>query len=198
MRGIAEGRKLIEIARKEINSYFNNQQVEKWDTSGFEKKLGVFVSLHTYPEKNLRGCIGFPIAMMPLWQSIREAAKAAAFEDPRFLPLSKDELNRIVIEISILTKPEKIKAKKPEDIMNEIEIGKDGLILEYSGYSGLLLPQVAKEYKWSAEKFLEQLCIKAGVSPKAWKEKSCKIYKFQAEIFSEKTPKGDIIKTDGF
>jgi hypothetical protein len=179
-----DGKKLLKLARSELNNYFNGHEVKKWDISGFKEKLGVFVSLHD-SEHNLRGCIGFPIAHMPLWQSVREAAKAAAFEDPRFLPLSKEELEETIIEISVLTKPELIKEKNPEDIIRAVTIGKDGLIVEYSGYSGLLLPQVATEQKWSAEKLLEQTCIKAGVSPKSWKNTSCKIYKFQAQVFSE-------------
>ena len=192
---LKEGEKLVKIARQELESYFKNEEVKKWDVSGFKKKLGVFVSLHTYPENNLRGCIGFPVAQMPLWQSVREAAKAAAFEDPRFLPLSKEELKEIIIEISVLTKPELIKEKNPEDIANSIKIGKDGLIIEYSGYSGLLLPQVPVEQKWNSESFLHNLCLKAGISPKSWKNKSCKIYKFQAQIFLEKTPNGEITET---
>ena len=198
MLTLKEGEKLIQIARQELEAYFKNQEIEKWDVSGFNKKLGVFVSLHSYPDKKLRGCIGFPIAQMPLWESVREAAKAAAFEDPRFLPLTKEELSSIVIEISVLTKPSQIKKKKSEDIAKEVEIGKDGLILEHSGYSGLLLPQVPVEQKWDAEHFLQELGMKAGVSPQTWKNPSCRIYKFQAQIFSEKTPKGEIteIKLD--
>jgi len=200
MLTLKEGEKLIKIARTELDDYFKNQEIEKWDISGFNKKLGVFVSLHSYPDKKLRGCIGFPIAQMPLWESVREAAKAAAFEDPRFLPLTKAELDKIIIEISVLTKPQMIetsenhkdRGKRHETILHEIEIGQDGLIIEYSGYSGLLLPQVAIENNWDTEHFLQQSCIKAGVSPKTWKNPSCKLYKFQAQIFSEKTPKGEI------
>ena len=196
MLSIKEGEKLVSIARKELQGYFGKRgEVEKWDVSGFEKKLGVFVSLHSYPSKELRGCIGFPVAQMPLWQSIKEATKAAAFEDPRFLPLTKEEIDKIIIEISVLTRPEMIETsekKNPEDVLREIEIGKDGLMMEYSGYSGLLLPQVPVEQSWDAEHFLQELCKKAGVSPKTWKNKSCKIYKFQAQIFSEKTPFGEV------
>jgi hypothetical protein len=192
MLSLAEGKKLVNIARKELDSYLSDKEVEKWDVSGLDKKQGAFVTLLTYPEKNLRGCIGFPVPQMPLWQSVREAAKAAAFEDPRFLPLSKSEIDRIIIEISVLTKPRLIKVKKPEDLFSEIEIGKDGLILEYSGRSGLFLPQVPVENKWDTATYLSQLCIKAGVSPKTWTNTSCKISKFQAKIFAEKSPKGEI------
>lgn len=195
MLSLKEGKKLIEIARQEIGNYFKEQEVERWDVKGFNKKVGVFVTLLRYPSKELRGCIGFPIPMMPLWESVKEAAKAAAFEDSRFSPLTKEDLNDIIIEISVLTKPKVVgtkERKNPEDLFKEIEVGKDGLILEYSGFSGLLLPQVPVEYGWDIEHFLEQLCKKAGVSPKTWKNLTCNIYKFQAQIFAEKSPKGDV------
>ena len=189
MFSLKEGQRLVEIARKELDAYFKGQEQEKWDIKGFDKRLGVFVSLHSYPEKELRGCVGFPVAHMPLWKAVKEAAKAAAFEDIRFLSLTKEELDKIIIEISVLTKPELIEKENQEDIVAEIEIGKDGLILEYSGFSGLFLPQVPIEQKWNIRQYLENLCIKAGVSPKTWTNKSCKIYKFQAQIFSEQAPK---------
>jgi len=188
-----KGEKLIKIARKELVSYLKGEEVERWDIKEkeFSKRPGVFVTLLDYPGKKLRGCIGFPTAQMPLWKSVIELAKSSAFEDPRFAPLTKEELNDIIIEISVLTKPEQIKSKS-EDLINEIEIGEDGLIIEYSGYSGLLLPQVPVEYKWDKEHFLEQLCLKAGVSPKTWKNQKCKIYRFHAQIFSEISPDGEI------
>ncbi|MEM2956336.1 MAG: TIGR00296 family protein [Candidatus Pacearchaeota archaeon] len=200
MFSLKEGRELIKIARRELECYFKNQEIEKWDISGFKEKVGIFVSLYSYPSKKLRGCIGFPTPQMPLWESVREAARAAAFEDPRFLPLTKEELDNITIEISILTKPKMIetsenhkdRTKRHEQLLHEIEIGKDGLILEYSGYSALFLPQVPVEQKWDVEHFLQELCKKAGVSPQTWKNPSCKIYKFQAQIFSEIKPNGEI------
>ena len=183
-----QGEKLIEIARKAIISSFENKDFHEYDLKLDEKlkeKRGVFVSLHL--NNDLRGCIGFPQPIMPLYKAVIEAARAAAFEDPRFLPLRKEELEELEIEVSVLTKPELIKPiHGVEEISKNIELGKDGLIIEYSGYSGLLLPQVATEQKWDAGHFLEQTCVKAGVSPKTWTNKSCKIYKFQAQIFSEK------------
>ena len=183
-----QGKKLIEIARKSIISSFESKDFHDYDFK-LDKKLkeqrGVFVTLHL--NNDLRGCIGFPLPIMPLHKAVIEAARAAAFEDPRFLPLRKEELDDLKIEISVLTKPELIKADhNNEEIFKHIEVGKDGLIVEYSGFSGLLLPQVATEQKWDAEHFLEQTCVKAGVSPKSWKNKSCKVCKFQAQIFSEK------------
>jgi hypothetical protein len=186
MLNSGQGQRLIEIAKKSIISSFENKSIQEYDLkldSELKEKKGVFVTLTLNHE--LRGCIGYVQAIMPLYKAVIEAARAAAFEDPRFLPLTKEELNELKIEISVLTEPKQIK-EKTENIPKSIEIGKDGLIIEYSGYSGLLLPQVAGEYKWKAEKFLEQTCLKAGISPQSWKNKTCKLYKFQAQIFSEK------------
>jgi hypothetical protein len=180
-----KGDALLGIARKSILYSFDGKDIPAYDLKldkEFKEKKGVFVTLTINDE--LRGCIGFPMPFKVLYKAVIEAARAAAFEDPRFRPLTKDEFNDAKIEISVLTKPQEIK-ETPERILEEIEIGKDGLIIEYSGYFGLLLPQVATENKWNSEKFLEQTCIKAGVSPKTWKNESCRVSKFQAEIFSE-------------
>jgi hypothetical protein len=179
-----EGKNLISLARKSILSAFNGKDIPDFEIKkdGLNEKKGVFVTLTLNDE--LRGCIGYPYPTIPLYKAVMESAKAAAFDDIRFHPMTEDEISDIRIEISVLTKPEEIRAQG-EGIIKDIEVGKDGLIIEYSGFSGLLLPQVASENKWDAEKFLEQTCIKAGVSPKSWKNKSCKIYKFQAQIFTE-------------
>jgi len=192
---LEQGEKLIALARHELEIHFKDRDVERWDItdSEFNKKYGVFVTLYKQldKKKELRGCIGFVQPKMPLWESVREAVKASAFEDMRFLPLTKEELNKVLIEISILSPfkmietSENMGGRRHETILHEIEVGRDGLIIEYSGFSGLLLPQVAVESKLDEEHFLEQTCIKAGVSPQTWKNKSCKIYKFSAQIFAE-------------
>jgi uncharacterized protein (TIGR00296 family) len=124
-----------------------------------------------------------------------EAAKAAAFWDPRFPALEKDELSSITIEISVLTKPEEIKSGK-EKLADSIKIGKDGLIVNFQGYSGLLLPQVPVEWKWNSEEFIKQTCLKAGLHPNVWKNPECRFFKFQAQIFSEKNPGGKVIERE--
>jgi len=192
MLSLSTGKKLIGLARKELEFSFRGQEVSKWEVpSELKEKRGLFVTLYSYPDRKLRGCIGFPRCVLPLYSAVKEAVKSSAFEDPRFTPLIEEELKDITIEISVLTKPILIK-KQGDDLKKEIEIGKDGLIMEYSGYSGLLLPQVPVENKWNLDKFLDQLCLKTGVSPKTWRKSSCKIFKFQAQIFSEISPNGDV------
>ena len=116
----------------------------------------------------------------------------SATEDPRFPPVRRDELSRIIIEISILSKPELIEVRNPREYLDKIKIGEDGLMIEYGLYSGLLLPQVPVEYKWNVEQFLSELCIKAGLPPDMWLDRNVKIYKFKAQIFREKIPNGEV------
>jgi len=143
----------------------------------------VFVTLNIDGE--LRGCIGFPEPVLPLYEAVIESARSAAFSDPRFMPLSKEEFDKVHIELSVLTVPELIKVKKSEDYLNKIKIGSDGLIIRGEYGSGLLLPQVFTEYKCNPKKALEMTCQKAGLSSDAWKDLKNKIFKFQAHIFEE-------------
>ena len=180
-----QGRQLLGLARRSIESYFTGEEIDLAEYEGFSEKQGVFVTLHEDGE--LRGCIGFPHPSFKLYKAVFDAARAAAFEDPRFLPLEKDELKKIDIEISVLTVPEEIKVTNPKEYLNNIEIGKDGLIIRSDHSSGLLLPQVFAEYKCTAEKALEMTCQKAGLPKDAWKDLSNRISKFQAQIFKEKS-----------
>lgn len=139
------------------------------------ERRGAFVTIHKNGQ--LRGCIGYVEGLRPLWETVRDMAIQAAFHDPRFPPLSAAELPFIDIEISVLTPLERLK-----DI-SDIEIGKHGLVVRRGFYSGLLLPQVAAEYGWSRETFLEWTCRKAGLPPDAWKSNDTEIYIFSADVF---------------
>ncbi len=161
----------------------------------FEKNTGVFVTINRYPSLELRGCIGYPEPVYPLKEAIVKAAYGAT-RDPRFNPLSGEELDEVVVEVSILTPPSLIKVKDPKEYLKKVKIGRDGLIAERGPYRGLLLPQVPVEWNWEVEEFLSQTCMKAGLTPDAWLEKSSKFYAFQAEIFSEAAPKGDITRKE--
>lgn len=138
---------------------------------------GVFVSLHR--QGRLRGCIGYLEAVKPLLPAVQEMAVAAAFHDPRFSPLREEELADLDVEISVLTPMQRI--NKAE----EIEVGKHGLYIERGPSRGLLLPQVATQYRWDRTTFLEQTCAKAGLPTQAWKEPETRIFVFTADIFSE-------------
>jgi len=172
-----ERRNLHEIARTVILNRVLGKSMPEYSIKS--KKLneacGAFVSLHK--KGTLRGCIGYVRGIKPLYKAVEEMAVAAAFNDPRFPPLNERELNDLDIEISVLTPLKKI------DDANEIEVGKHGIFIEKGFFSGLLLPQVATEYGWDRETFLEQTCLKAGLPRNAWKDKETKIHIFSADIF---------------
>jgi hypothetical protein len=121
-----------------------------------------------------------------------EAAISAATQDPRFPSVTPQELDHIAFEVSVLTPPERVTAEKPTDYPSKIDVGRDGLIIERGYRKGLLLPQVPVEWNWNTEEFLCQTSMKAGLSPDAWLTKDTKIYRFQAIIFEETSPKGTI------
>lgn len=177
------GQKLIRLARDSIADYYLKRTTDLKEYGEFSNKQGVFVTITK--EDKLRGCIGFPEPVSPLNKAIVEAARAAAFQDPRFKPLKQDEFTQIAIEISVLTTPQLIRVRKPEEYRKEIKIGKDGLIIRAGPYSALLLPQVAVEYGWDVDTFLQQVCMKAGLAMNSWENVNYQVYKFQAEIFKE-------------
>ena len=173
----SEKAKLKEIARASIEAAVSGKRAP--EPSGVAKKLkepyGIFVTINKHG--NLRGCIGRIIGDQPLYLSCQQMARAAAIEDPRFSPVTKEELSDLEIEISILTPLQKIDKK------GDVVIGRDGLLIRKGVYSGLLLPQVAAEYGWSVDEFLAQTCYKAGLSTDALESKETEIYRFSAEVF---------------
>ena len=192
MLSLDEGIKAVTFAREVIEQYVKNNSTPSTDLKGsFTEKQGAFVTIHTYPDHDLRGCIGIPLPIMPLKEAIVEGAKSAT-RDPRFPPLDESELSNIIIEVTILTKPELIEVGQPQDYLSNIEIGRDGLIVEQGFFKGLLLPQVPVEQGWNKEEFLSHTCMKAGLMPDAWFDKNTKISKFSGQIFTELKPLGEI------
>ena len=170
-----EGKRLLKLAHDSINSFYTNKLIEFPEGKKFRQLRGVFITLINKTDNNLRGCIGFPYPNHDISQSIVEAAREAAFNDPRFSRVKENELDNISVEISILTHPQ-------DCSINEFEVGKDGLICEYLSYSSLLLPQVAVDNNLDKIKFLEALCEKAGMHKDAWQQKHFNLKKFQAKI----------------
>lgn len=192
MLSIDEGKKAVNYARLVIEEHVKSNNIPTSDLKGiFSEKQGAFVTIHTHPSNDLRGCIGIPLPVMSLIDAIVEGAKSAT-HDPRFPPLDTSEFENIIIEVTILSKPEEINVSKPEDYLSEIEIGRDGLIVEQGFYKGLLLPQVPVEQGWDKEEFLSHTCMKAGLMPDAWFDKSTKIYRFSGQVFTELEPSGEI------
>ncbi len=175
---------LLELARRAIAEAVSPQKPAggRPHSGAFAEKRGVFVTLHA--RGRLRGCIGVIEAFDPLGESIRRCAVSAAFEDPRFSPVSQEELRELQIELSLLSPPEPI---LPENI----EIGKHGLLISQAAKRGLLLPQVAVQHKLSREQFLEETCRKAGLAAHAWQEPETQIFGFTCEVFAESATTGD-------
>jgi hypothetical protein len=199
MMNLDEGKKAVEYARNVIEEYVKNQRIPTTNLNKvFNETQGAFVTIHTHPDHDLRGCIGIPLPVMPLKQAIAEGAKSAT-HDPRFPPLGEQELDNIIIEVTVLTKPEPINVENPQEYLKQIKIGRDGLIVEQGFYKGLLLPQVPVEQGWDKQEFLSHTCMKAGLMPDAWFDKNTKISRFSGQVFTETKPKGEIMekKLDG-
>lgn len=172
---------LLKLARDTIEKYITQGKIIKYEYKDpvLNEKRGAFVTI--YNKGHLRGCIGMIEGIQELYKTIIEMAIESATADPRFLPLTPDEINEIDIEISVLTPPKKIKS------IDEITLGKHGVIVRKGNKSGVFLPQVATETGWDKKTFLEQLCMsKAGLPKDAYLDKSLDIYIFEAEVFREK------------
>ena len=176
-----EGRRdLLGLARATIEARFRGEPPPRLASDRaetFGEPRAVFVTLRI--GERLRGCIGTLAPEGDLSRTVPRFAIRAAFEDPRFPALSEPELPECTIEISVLTPPRAIGS--PE----EIQIGRDGLILEFGGRRSLLLPQVATEWGFDRTTFLAELSRKAGLPPEAWRQAEARLWSFQAEVFSE-------------
>jgi len=174
-----EKKALLALARETIRGRFVPGKSQALPAAGpaCAEKRGVFVTLHRKGE--LRGCIGYPLPMKPLWEAVPEMALAAAFEDPRFPAVSAGELGEINIEISVLTVPRQV------DGPGEVRIGCDGIIVSKGFQRGLLLPQVPLEQGWDLEQYISYGCRKAGLPADEWK-RGVRIETFQAIVFAEK------------
>jgi len=197
-----DGELLVALARRAVEEYLaSNMSFKIVPPEDIPKQLweraGVFVTINGRSAKGaydeLRGCIGFPYPILPLVQATIEAAIAAATEDPRFYPLSVEELGQVTFEVSVLTPPQELTVPK-ERLPSQIKVGRDGLIVQRYTRSGLLLPQVAVEYGWDPEEFLRETCIKAGLDPSAWKDERTKVLSFTAIVFAEKEPLGPVVR----
>jgi uncharacterized protein (TIGR00296 family) len=192
-----DGHLLVSSAREAITNFLVSRQIIVpkclLSDSRFENKLGCFVTLKLNDEeKSLRGCIGFPEPVYKLSKALTEAAIGSATQDPRFRPVSIEEMKSLLVEVSVLTIPTLILVKSSRDLPGQINLGKDGLIMRWSFGAGLLLPQVATEQMWDAEEFLMNLSMKAGAPPDQWLVPGTQVLKFQAQIFGEDEPSGKV------
>ena len=188
-----EGRTAVHLAKDALTNYIEKKKIIEPDNlpAVFKENRGVFVTLHE--DGDLRGCIGYPMPIMPLGKAIVDSAINAGSRDPRFPRVRKEELGRIEVEVTILTPPEPYtepKKKLPE----LVQIGRDGLIVTRGPYTGLLLPQVAPEWGFDSMEFLSQTCVKAGLPADAWLDEDTEVQHFQAQIFAEAGPGGEVFE----
>lgn len=196
-----DGELLIKFARDNIENYLkHNKRIIVPDKikEKFGEKYGAFVTLNkTGVSGNpLRGCIGHIEPKFPLYETVHKVSVSCATEDPRFPSVSPEEMEKIKMELSILTPPELMEVDDPEEYLEQIDIGRDGLIVERGMQRGLLLPQVPVDHdrNWDEKTFLEQTCRKAYLSKNAWKNKNTKVYKFSAILFEETEPNGKVVR----
>ncbi|MFX0025130.1 MAG: TIGR00296 family protein [Candidatus Hermodarchaeota archaeon] len=199
MFSLDDGKQLIKFARENIEYYLVNNRripIPNEIKNKFSDKYGAFVTLNRYNVSGnpLRGCIGYIEPTYPLYDVIHKVSISSALEDPRFPSVTIEEMENIIIELSILTPPELIKVDDSKEYLDKIVIGRDGLIAERGMRRGLLLPQVPVEHgrNWDVETFLSHTCNKAWLPDDAWKEKNTKIYSFKAILFEEKKPRGEV------
>jgi AmmeMemoRadiSam system protein A len=181
-----EGRQLLSVARKTIEAaLFDRQADESPDSAAsrkFFKRRGTFVTLTI--EHNLRGCIGHIIPQETLIEGIKVNAINAAFRDPRFRPLSKQEWERVKIEVSVLTDPEELPYEDAKDLLEKLRPGVDGVILKKGYNQSTFLPQVWEQLP-RKEEFLTHLCMKAGLDGDAWKREKIEVSTYQVQAFEE-------------
>jgi len=193
---LERGTFLVKLARAAVEEYLRSgvkiEPPPETPPDLYEKR-GVFVTLKTYPQRELRGCIGYPEPIMPLVLATIDAAISAATRDPRFYPVGVEELPKLLFEVTVLTPPQPIEVP-PEELPKAIKVGRDGLIVRCGYASGLLLPQVPVEWGWNEEEFLAQTCVKAGLPPNCWLDPRCQFYKFQGQIFTETEPYGEVVE----
>jgi len=186
----SEQRTLLELARAAIGErLFTDGRLERAldgtaRSPGLERRNGLFVTLKLTAaadsplrEATLRGCIGTMESARPLYREVVEMAPKAAFDDPRFAPLSNDEFDEVMISLSVLTPMTHV----PD--WREIEVGRDGVQLVHGTHRSVFLPQVAQEQRWNRQRLLAQLSLKAGLDPEAWR--SGELHTFQSESFGE-------------
>jgi len=191
----SDGEKLVKTARAVVTEFLKTKtkmRLDKDFEESFSTNAGVFVTLNH--KSNLRGCIGYPLPDKKLYNALLEAAISAATEDPRFPSVAFEELDKITFEVSVLTPPQEIEVLDPQEYPSKIKVGRDGLIVKSRFNSGLLLPQVPKEYGWNEEEFLGHTCEKAGLPKEQWKKKDTKILKFEGIVFKEQSPGGSVVR----
>ncbi|MFQ6009497.1 MAG: TIGR00296 family protein [Candidatus Aenigmatarchaeota archaeon] len=182
----SSGKFLVQLARDVIVSELKEEVIviPPEYPRELDQRTGIFVTLFKKMSgfRQLRGCIGLAYPEKPLVEGCVQAA-IAVLKDDRFPAIKLEDVDSIEVEVSVLTEPTRMTVEKPEDYLEKIEIGRDGLIIKKGIMSGLLLPQVPVEQAWDVQQYLNNLCIKAGLSENTWLDPAAEIYRFKSQIF---------------
>ncbi|MEM4481886.1 MAG: TIGR00296 family protein [Desulfurococcaceae archaeon] len=198
-----EGILLVKFARKAIENYLKRGErlnVAVFSNEKLKKPGMVFTTLEIVDpltnRTSLRGCIGFLAPVHSLIESVVESAIEAATGDPRFPPVRLDEMDKIIVEVTVLSEPVELNVANRVDLPRHINVGRHGLLVEKGWFKGTLLPIVPVDYCWDQETFLAETCIKAGLRPDCWLDPSTKVYYYEGRAFREKAPRGEIYERD--
>ncbi len=200
---ISIGKYLVSLARRAVERYLRDRKIMDVPLDAPDERLyrdtyGVFTTIERVVDgrHELRGCIGFPRGQRNVLNTVVQSAIAACCSDPRFRPMTEDELGSVVFEVSVLGPIREAKPRDPRELLGEVSVGVHGIIVERSIYSGLLLPQVPVEYCWDTEEYLSQACMKAMLPADCWLDPATSIYVYEAQIFREERPGGPIYERD--
>ncbi len=199
---LEEGIYAVKLARKAIKEKLVDDIIITIPPDApliFKRPGMVFTTIETYlgeGRTELRGCIGFLAPIYPLGEAIIRSAIEAAINDPRFPPMTSEELDHVVIEVTVLSAPVPLDVKDRRELPKHIIIGKYGLVVEKAWFRGTLLPMVPVEYCWDEETFLAETCIKAGLEPDCWLDNSTRVYYYEGRAFKELRPRGEIVERD--
>ncbi len=199
---LSDGIFLVKLARRAVEEKLDSGATIEPppDTPEYMHRPGmVFTTIETYHgpgERSLRGCIGFLQPVYPLVEAVIRSAIEAAFNDPRFPPLEKHELDHVTFEVAVLSVPELLEASDRWELPAKIIIGRHGLVARRGWFQGTLLPQVPVEYCWDPETFLAETCMKAGMSPDCWLDNATQILTYEGRVFQEEQPLGEIVERD--
>ncbi|CCC81391.1 TIGR00296 family protein [Thermoproteus tenax] len=198
---LEEGAFLVKLARRAVEEYLRSGRIIEPppDTPPrlLEDNYGVFTTIEkvTGERLELRGCIGYPEGYRNVAYATLYSALAACCQDPRFPAMTLDEVDSVVFEVSVLS-PLRLLNVKPKEYLTNVEVGTHGLVVKRGFYSGLLLPQVPVEECWTTEEFLSHSCLKAWLHADCWLDDRTKIYVFEAQLFKERSPRGEIYERD--
>ena len=197
---LEEGKAAVILARKTLDAHVRGLRLapEKPLLGVFKEKRGAFVTLKVVESgaESLRGCIGYSEPIKPLGEAIQDVTVFAS-QDPRFPhPVAPQELDQIVVEVSVLTLPTDLHVSKRRDLPSKIRLGVDGLIISNPYTSGLFLPQVATEQGWDQMTYISEACGKAGLPFDSWLDETTRVQVFQAEIFAESAPRGKVVRVN--